>query len=71
MNTDLLIKMVNEISAFFDGESGSEQAPKDVAAHIKRYWEKRMRQEIVAHFEKGGAGLSDTALGAIRILASG
>jgi formate dehydrogenase subunit delta len=69
MNTDLLIKMVNEIAAFFAGESGAEQAAQEVATHLKKYWEPRMRAQIVAHLEKGGAGLSDTARGAVSLLA--
>ena len=47
MNTDHLIKMVNEISAFFGGESGPEQAPKEVAAHLKKFWEPRMRAKFL------------------------
>jgi formate dehydrogenase subunit delta len=68
MNTDHLIKMVNEIAAFFAGESGPEQAPKEVAGHLRKYWEPRMRAQIVAHLEKGGAGMSDIACGAVKLL---
>ena len=70
MNTDHLIKMANEISAFFNGESGPEQAPKEVAAHLKKFWEPRMRRQIVTHFEKGAAGLSDVARNAVGLLAA-
>jgi formate dehydrogenase subunit delta len=69
MNTDHLVKMANEISAFFAGESGPEQAPRDVASHMKKFWEARMRREIVAHCEKGAAGLNDIARQAVGILA--
>lgn len=69
MNTDHLIKMANEIAAFFAGESGPDQAPQDIATHLKKFWEVRMRREIVAHVQKGGAGLSDVALKAVRSLA--
>lgn len=70
MNTDLLIKMVNEIAAFFAGESGPQQAPQEVAAHLKKFWEVRMRREIVAHYHKGAAGLSEVARGAVALLAA-
>lgn len=70
MNTDHLVKMVNEIGAFFAGESPPEQAPRDVATHLQRFWEPRMRREIIAHFEKGGAGLTDLGLRAITLLAA-
>jgi formate dehydrogenase subunit delta len=70
MNTDLLVKMVNEISAFFAGESAPEQAPRDIATHLKRFWDPRMRREILAHLAKGGAGLSDLGLRAVSVLAA-
>jgi formate dehydrogenase subunit delta len=70
MNTDLLIKMANEISAFFSGESGPEQAPKEVASHLRKFWEPRMRRQIVSHYEKGAAGLSDIARTAVGLLAA-
>lgn len=69
MNIDLLIKMANEISAFFAGESGPGQAPQEVASHMKKFWEKRMREQIVAHSKAGAAGLSDIAKSAVGILA--
>ena len=69
MNTDHLIKMANEIAAFFATESGSGLAAQDVAAHLKKFWEARMRREIVAHYRQGGAGLSDIARGAVELLA--
>lgn len=71
MNIELLVKMANEISAFFVAESNSEQAARDVANHITRYWEPRMRREMIAYFDRGGGGLDDVARSAIALLASG
>ena len=70
MNVDHLVKMANEIGAFFAGASPPEQAPRDVATHLRRYWEPRMRKAMLAHFAKGGAGLSDVARRAVAILAA-
>lgn len=70
MNIDLLVKMVNEIGDFWAGESSPEQAPRDVASHLKRFWEVRMRRQIIGHYEHGGAGLSETALKAVALLAA-
>ncbi|HEY2807566.1 MAG TPA: formate dehydrogenase subunit delta [Steroidobacteraceae bacterium] len=68
MNIDLLIKMANQIGEFFQGVSPA-QAAADVATHLNRYWEPRMRKQIVAYYEeRHGAGLTDTALGGIQIL---
>ncbi len=70
MNTEHLVKMANEIAAFFAGESAPEQAPRDVAAHLKRFWEPRMRRAMLEHYRRGGAGLTDIARGAVAILAA-
>jgi formate dehydrogenase subunit delta len=65
MHIDLLISMANQISDFFNGAS-PESAPRDVANHLKRYWDPRMRTQIIQYFEeRHGSGLSDIALGAI------
>ena len=69
MNIDLLIKMANEIGDFFTGASPREQAAKDVATHLRRYWEPRMRAQMLAYYEqRQGAGLSDVAKEAVGIL---
>jgi formate dehydrogenase subunit delta len=71
MNTDLMIKMLNEISAFFDGEEDKDQAAQDVKSHVRRYWEPRMRTQLLEYFkERNGAGLSDLALRAVTLLAA-
>jgi formate dehydrogenase subunit delta len=71
MNIDLLIKMANEIGSFWEGEAGEGQAANDVATHLKRYWEPRMRAQMITYFEqRQGAGLSDIAKGAVALLAS-
>jgi len=72
MNIDLLIKMANEIGDFFTGASPREQAAKDVATHLRRYWEPRMRAQMLAYYEqRQGAGLSDVAKQAVGILKAG
>ncbi len=68
MNIDLLIKMANEIGSFFSGASG-EQAAREVAAHLQRYWDPRMRAQMLKYYEaRQGAGLSDVARGAVALL---
>jgi formate dehydrogenase subunit delta len=70
MNIDLLIKMANEIGSFWHGEMG-ETASNEVAIHLKRYWEPRMRAQIITYCEqRHGAGLSDVALKAVQLLAT-
>ena len=72
MNIELLVKMANEISAFFATESPPDQAAQDVAQHLRRFWEPRMRRQIIAHVrEHGGAGLTDLARRGVETLAAG
>ena len=71
MNTELLVNMTNEISMFFASESAPAQAANDVATHLRRFWEPRMRRQIVTHFEEHrGEGLSDLARQAVALLAA-
>ncbi len=54
-----LIKMANQIGAFFDAMPDHEQAAKDVAAHIQKNWDPRMRAALHKHVsECGDAELS-------------
>ena len=62
MNIDLLIKMANEIGEFFAGTAEAPEASRAVANHLKRYWEPRMRAQMITYYEqRQGAGLSDLA----------
>ena len=71
MNIDLLIKMTNEITSFWQGEVGEAAASSEVATHLKRYWEPRMRAQMITYYEeRHGAGLSDVALRAVQLLAA-
>lgn len=68
MNIEHLVSMANDISAFFDGEYGEKDSPAGIALHLSRYWDPRMRAQIIAHAAAGGDGLSPTALLAVRSL---
>lgn len=71
MNIDLLVKMANEISAYFASEPDAEQAARDVAGHLKRYWEPRMRRQIITYYqERQGGGLSELARHGVKLLAA-
>ncbi|MGH8294277.1 MAG: formate dehydrogenase subunit delta [Steroidobacteraceae bacterium] len=71
MNIDLLIKMANEISAYFASQPDADQAATAVAGHLRRYWEPRMRRQIITYYEqRRGAGLSDLALRGVALLAA-
>ncbi|MBI5791557.1 MAG: formate dehydrogenase subunit delta [Rhodocyclales bacterium] len=48
MKLEKLIAMANQIGAFFEAMPDREQAVADVANHLRRSWEPRMRQQILA-----------------------
>ena len=67
MNEQKLVKMVNEIAAFFDADSDRAAALESVANHLTRFWDPRMRSAILRWVdEHDGEGLKETALAAIR-----
>ena len=68
MNIHSLVTMANDISAFFDSELGARDAPQGIATHISRYWDPRMRIQIIQHVARGGDGLSPSALAAVKTL---
>ena len=48
MNLDKLIKMANQIGAFFEAMPDREQAVRDVASHLRRTWDPRLRTQLLA-----------------------
>ncbi len=69
MHVERLVEMANEIGTFFLSEAGADGAPKEIASHITKFWDPRMRSQLIAHANAGGAGLSQAALAAARLLA--
>jgi formate dehydrogenase subunit delta len=71
MHIEQLVTMVNDIAAFFHGASeGPEGAARSVADHLRRYWEPRMRHQIITHYAAGAAGLSALARAGVALLAA-
>ena len=69
MRTEKLIMMANQIAAFFAAQ-GEARAIPQIANHIEKFWDPRMRREITAHVASSGAGLDPLALAAVRSLKS-
>jgi formate dehydrogenase subunit delta len=63
MSHEKLVRMANQIATFFDSQP-EPRAPA-IAAHINDFWEPRMRAQLLAHAETGGAGLCPTVLAAL------
>ncbi|HEX7374818.1 MAG TPA: formate dehydrogenase subunit delta [Steroidobacteraceae bacterium] len=69
MNIQHLVSMANEIGAFFLSEAGEDGAPREIASHITKFWDPRMRAQIIEHAHAGGQGLSAAACKAVLLLA--
>jgi formate dehydrogenase subunit delta len=69
MRVERLVSMANDIGLFFNAESDKAEAAKNIASHLRRFWDPRMRRQIVAHYREGGAGLDDVVRSAVRLLA--
>jgi formate dehydrogenase subunit delta len=61
--------MANDIGAFFDADPDKAEAARNIASHLKRFWDPRMWREILAHYRQGGHGLHPTVLSAVGLLA--
>jgi formate dehydrogenase subunit delta len=67
MSPDRLIYMANQIGKFF-GSQGHDKAVPGIAAHIRKFWDPRMRKGILAHLDAGGAGLDPDVRDAVEAL---
>jgi formate dehydrogenase subunit delta len=62
-----LLHMANQIGAFFEAMSDRDEALREVATHLRKFWEPRMRAELLAHLDAtGGDGLSPLVRDAVQ-----
>lgn len=48
-----LVDMLNRIAAFYEAMPDPDQACADVASHVKRFWDPRMRADLFAWIDAG------------------
>jgi formate dehydrogenase subunit delta len=56
MSPDKLAYMANQIGRFYTSQ-GHDKAVTGVAEHLAKFWDPRMRDTILRHFEEGGLNL--------------
>ena len=66
MSPEKMVMMANQIATFFDTQPGS--APDKIVAHLKDYWEPRMRDQLKSYLQAGGAGLRPSVQKAVQHL---
>jgi formate dehydrogenase subunit delta len=69
MSPDKLVYMANQIGKFFVAQ-GEEEAVPQIADHLAKFWDPRMRKAIIAHLEAGGTGLDDAVRKAVARLSA-
>ncbi len=58
MDIHNLTHMANRIGQFFEAMPDPQEASKEIANHLRKFWEPRMRRELLAHIDAtGGEGL--------------
>lgn len=66
MDLDNLIVMANRIGDFFVAQPDRDEALAGIADHLKKFWEPRMRSQILAAVgTESGAGLSEIVTAAL------
>lgn len=68
MNPQYLVSMINDVSTFYATQGTVSEAAASVESHVARFWEKRMRKQIIDHLRSGGEGLSDVSRAAVALL---
>ena len=64
MTIETMVHNANQIAAFFSSYP-REEAVVAVEDHLRKFWEPRMRRQILEYAAAGGAGLSELAADAI------
>lgn len=68
MQPERLVSMANQIGDYFKYQRGID-APKEIANHLRLFWDPRMRRAIVSYVEQtGGEGLDESPLKAVELL---
>jgi len=62
-----MVHMANQIALFF-ASYPRDEAVASVTDHLQRFWEPRMRKQIIEYVTRGGGGLHELALEAVKRL---
>lgn len=63
MHIERLVEMINDIAA--NQVADPDNAVDVIAQHLRRFWDPRMRKQILAHVEQGGEGMAPEAKAAV------
>ena len=69
MRIERLTTMANDIGNFFAAEPDETEAVRGVANHLRRFWDPRMRRQLIDYYRSGNGGLTPLAKSAVGLLA--
>lgn len=67
MVTATQVRMANDIASQF-GYLEHDKAVAGIAAHLRQFWEPRMRAQLGEHVASGGEGLDQLVIDAVALL---
>ncbi len=67
MDIDNLMQMANRIGLFFEAMPDADEALREIATHLRKFWEPRMRRALLTHLDQtGGEGLRPIVVCAVQ-----
>lgn len=67
MSREKIVRMANQIAAFFATAAGDD-APAQIADHIEKFWEPRMKAQLADIAADDAAGLDGLVLRAMPLI---
>ena len=67
MEPEYMVHTANQIALFF-ASYPHDEAVAGVTDHLQKFWEPRMRKQIIEYVAHGGGGLHELALEAVKHL---
>jgi formate dehydrogenase subunit delta len=67
MDSEHMVHMANQIALNF-ASYPHEEAVVQVADHLQKFWERRMRKQIVEYIAAGGRGVHELVVEAVKRL---
>jgi formate dehydrogenase subunit delta len=55
MSADHLVQMANQIGQFYEALPHREEGLDGVAGHLRKFWDPRMRRQLLSEIDEGGA----------------
>ncbi|HTT08707.1 MAG TPA: formate dehydrogenase subunit delta [Gammaproteobacteria bacterium] len=68
MHIERLIQMANDIGDYFAAEPDRNEAITGIHNHIRRFWDPRMRRQIIEYLQQDGSELNEMVREAVRKL---